>query len=270
MKTISKNALLFALLVCCNQTIKSAAAAAADPVLDKSEMQIWLVQLQEAQKKGVLTMKEDPKAFSSLVQLILDIEVANGTIKETERERRKGRVIATAELRVNTLIKRLSEKLGIETEEEIERKLIEKELQNIRGQLETPEDSLAVFRESNFISNMKRLYYAKTLTHLVKNPELLKLCMLSAEEQKTHVESLKQDQQEKLLENLKSANGESNEFFQGLSCLLPKRSGSFRYSNLDLPDETRTKIHGDLRIGHLYRLLDDAIYPPSLHKSPLH
>lgn len=269
MKTISKNVLLFALLVCCNQTIKSAAAAAVEyQEINPAIMEFWLIQLQEAEKDGVLDMKKnDPEAFSRLIELILTIEVAKRIITEDKKEGRKVRVIAQADKRVNTLIEELSKKLGKETEKdkkEQRRKLLrEQKREMLRSDLSGSNENLDLIKKPLSFELFRGLYRNKVLPHL--DDQQFDLCMLSPEEQKAHVESLRKDQQKALLESLERPYEESNAFFGGMQNLLPTKPGKF-VQHVSLADGTAEKICKPLNISSLYKSLRDAIYPPSQYK----
>ncbi|NBP01251.1 MAG: hypothetical protein EBU90_14140 [Proteobacteria bacterium] len=260
MKTISKNVLLFALLVCCNQTIKS--AAAADKKIDPAVIELWLIQLQEAQKDNIPGKKDsNPEEYGRLADLIVTTEIAQGLTTEVEREDRKKTFLHRSTLlgnRVNSLIEDFSKKLSIKRETQ---RPMGSSLEDLRRQLELPADnSFTIFNDPNYLNFIRMLYLNKVENHLTG--EALLLSMKTPEEQEAHVQSLRQDQQEALLKSLERPYAENNKFFQSLRNLLPKAPDSSVDGYVNLPDGTEQKICEPLNIVHLHRSLNKALTPP--------
>jgi hypothetical protein len=260
MKTISKNVLLFALLVCCNQTIKS--AAAADKKIDPAVMESWLIQLQKAQEDGISGKKDsNPEEYGRLADLIVTTEIAQGLRTEVEREDRKKTFLHRSTLlgnRVNSLIEDFSKKLGIKRETQ---RPMGSSLEDLRRQLELPaDDSFTIFNDPNYLHFIKMLYLNKVGNHLTG--EALLLSMKTPEEQEAHVQSLRQDEQRALLKSLERPYAENNKFFQSLRNLLPKAPDRSVDGYVNLPDGTEQKICEPLNIVHSYESLEKALATP--------
>ncbi len=260
MKTISKNVLFFALLVCCNQTIKS--AEAADKEIDPAVMESWLIQLQQAQEDSISGKKDsNPEEYERLADLIVTTEIAQGLTTEAEQSTRKKMFLPMPALlgsRVNSLIEEFSKKLGIKRKK---RRPMGTSLEGLGPQLELPaDDSFTIFNDPNYLHFIKMLYLNKVEKHLTG--EALLLSMKTPEEQEAHVQSLRQDQQEALLESLKRPYEENNQFFQSLRNLLPKAPDRSVGGYVNLPDGTEQKICEPLNIVHSYKSLEKALATP--------